>query len=80
MNTKQFKKQFPSLKIINCSNSISIFDTNDYVEINDIEVHCLDKQKVKDAINELYMKHNQFPLDAAYSRCCDDLMFKLGLE
>ena len=47
MNADEFKKQFPSLRNFGRINGTDVFTFDDVVE------HCIDKQRVKDAIHKV---------------------------
>lgn len=48
-----FKDDFPSLKNIHVCRDNKVNIIRNYISLQELELYCLDKQKVKEAISEL---------------------------
>ena len=69
-----FEEEFPSLKGINEKHSYNLLSERQKQLITEF---CLDKQRVKEAIEELL---KNMPIYEGYENALDDLKKELGLE
>lgn len=75
-------KQFSSLNLIDHSGCIGgcLYCNSEAYLAEDVEKHCIDKQKIRDAINELKPTEEEFdPDNYAYNNALENLEKELGL-
>ena len=75
----KFKEQFPSLSIYNMGELEGCYD--DYCDPKQVQEHCLDKQKVREAIDECWrvLVDNECCVNALI-KVKKDLKKELGLK